>query len=44
MRKVTDVFQNKEVVKAILNGDPDIYPIVQNVSGGVMPAQNSWIK
>lgn len=35
VRKVTDVFQNKEVVKAILNGDPDIYPIVQNVSGGV---------
>lgn len=35
VRKVTDVFQNKEVVKAILNGDPDIYPIVQNVSSGV---------
>lgn len=35
VRKVTDVFQNKEVVKAILNGDPDVYPIVQNVSGGV---------
>lgn len=35
VRKVTDVFQNKEVVKAILKGDPDIYPIVQNVSSGV---------
>ena len=35
VRKVTDVFQNKEVVKAILNGDLDIYPIVQNVSSGV---------
>ena len=35
VRKVTDVFQNKEVVKAILNGDPDVYPIVQNVSSGV---------
>ena len=35
VRKVTDVFQNKEVVKAILNGDPDVYPIVQNVTGGV---------
>lgn len=35
VRKVTDVFQNKEVVKAILNGDSDIYPIVQNVSSGV---------
>lgn len=35
VRKVTDVFQNKEVVKAILNGDPDVYPIVQNVTGGI---------
>lgn len=35
VRKVTDVFQNKEVVKAILNGDPNIYPIVQNITGAV---------
>lgn len=51
VRKVTDVFQNKEVVKAILNGDPDIYPIVQNVSSGVKcllrtadkVADNDWL-
>ena len=35
VKKVTDVFQNKEVVETILNDTPEVYPIVQNVSRGV---------
>lgn len=35
VRKVTDVFTNKEVMKAVLNGNSDIYPISQNVTYAV---------
>lgn len=35
VRKVTDVFTNKEVMKAVLNGNSDIYPISQNVTNAV---------
>lgn len=35
VRKVTDVFQNKQVVETILNEDSNIHPIVQNITRSV---------
>lgn len=35
VKKVTDVFQNKQVVETILKEDSNIHPIVQNITGAV---------